>query len=161
MISKNNTNNKDNKSFDHRKENDNDIWSTAFLIDNIFNDLIGKVLEDKNNKKLNKYIYQSIIKFKDFRRKSPVTFFDIFKDDLANETRKQLNYYVKDCDSEIKIYHKLNGIITEVIALIYKQTESLILSSIEYEDTGWIEKTINEIRERIKNRWRFVKADVY
>ena len=49
---------------------------------------------------------------------------------------------------------------TEVIALIYKQSESLIISNIEYEDIVWVKKTINEIRERIRNKWRFVKEDV-
>src|SRR4051812_37210406 len=116
------------------------IWSTEYLIDNIFNDLMDKTIIDKHGNKINKYIHQSITKFNDFRRKSAVTFFDINKDDLATETKRQLNYYVKDCDSKLKIYQKLNGIITEVIALIYKQAESLILSNIKYEDITWVKK---------------------
>jgi hypothetical protein len=138
----------------------NDVWSLAYLIDNMFNDLVDKSIVDKNGNKINKYIYQAITKFNDFRRKSSVIFFDIFKEDLSIETKKHLNEYIKDCNSEIKIYQKLNGIMTEVIALIYKQAESLILSNLEYEDLVWIKKAINEIRERIKNRWRFVKTDV-
>jgi len=137
------------------------IWSTTYLIDNIFNDLMDKTIIDDQGNKINKYIHQSITKFNDFRRKLSVTFFYVFAEDLANETRKQLNYYVKDCDSKLKKYRKLNGIITEVIALIYKQAESLILSNIKYEDITWIKKAINEIRDLIKNRWRIVKADVY
>src|SRR4051794_40241194 len=111
-----------------------DIWSIAYLIDNIFNDLMDKSIEDKNGKKINKYIHQAITKFDDFRIKSQVTFFDIYKEDLSNETKKHVNYYVKDCNSKRKIYQKLNGIITEVIALITKQAESLILSFKEKED---------------------------
>lgn len=49
---------------------------------------------------------------------------------------------------------------TEVIAQIYKQAESLILSNVEYMDIVWVKKTINEIREIITKRWRFVKTDV-
>jgi hypothetical protein len=138
----------------------NDIWSSEYLIDNIFNDLINKSIVDKNGIKINKYINRAATKFQDIRRKSSVTFFDIFNEDLSNETKKHLNDYINDYNSESKIYQKLNGIMTEVIALIYKQAESLILSNLEYEDLVWIKKAINEIRERIKNRWRFVKTDV-
>jgi hypothetical protein len=142
-------------------EDQKDIWSTAYLIDNIFNDLMDKSMEDKNGKKINKYVYQAITKLQDFRRKSPATFFDIFKDDLSNETVKRLNNYITDCNSENKIYKKLNGLMTEVIALIYKQAESLILSNIENEDVVWVKKAINEMRQLIKNRWRLVKANGY
>ena len=38
----------------------------------------------------------------------------------------------------------------EVIALIYKQSESLILSNVKYEDITWVKKAINEIRDLIK-----------
>jgi|SRR6478736_7546622 len=101
MNSNNNTSKKDNKSFDNcKKSNDNDNWSAAYLIDNVFNDLMDKTIIDKNGKKINKYIYQAITKFDDFRRKSPVTFFDINKDDLSTKTKNQLNDYVKDCNSE-------------------------------------------------------------
>jgi hypothetical protein len=137
-----------------------DIWSTAYLIDNIFNDLMDKSIEDKNGKKFNKYIHQAITKFQDFRRKSSLTFFYIFKDDLSAETKKHLNDYIKTCNTPKKRYQKLNGIMTEVIALIYKQAESLILSNIELEDIIWVKKAINEIRERLRNKWRMIKADV-
>ncbi len=137
------------------------IWSTEYLIDNIFNDMMDKSTEGNNGNNINKYINQAIIKFQDFRKKSSVTFFDICKSDLSNETRKHLNDYVKDCSSESKIYQKLDGIMTEVVALIFKQAESLILSCIEFEDEVWVKKTINEIRDLIKKRWRLVKADVY
>ena len=43
------------------------IWSIAYLIDNIFNDLMNKSIEDKNGKKINKYIHQAVTKFLDFR----------------------------------------------------------------------------------------------
>jgi hypothetical protein len=111
------------------------------------------IVDKKNVTKINKYIYQAITKFDDFRRKSPVTLFDISLSDLSNETYNQLNIYIADCKSAGEIHRKLNGIMTEVIALIYKQSESLILSNIKYEDTSWVKKAINEIRERIRNRW--------
>lgn len=155
----NNTDNKDD-IYDaihiHKNDSFKDIWSTEYLIDNIFNDLMDKSLEDKNGMKINKYLYQAITKFQYFRIKSPVTFFDIFKDDLSNETIKYLNDHVKDCNTGSRTYGKLNGIMTEVIALIYKQTEPLILSSIQYEDIVWVKKTINEIRELLNKRWRYV-----
>src|SRR6188472_4092365 len=136
MNNKNNNNKKDNKSFDRYKENedadDKDTWSLAYLIDNIFNDLMDKstIVDKKNVTKINKYIYQTITKFDDFIRKSPVTLFDIFIGDLSEETKKQLNDYTKTCNTQRKRYLKLNGIMTEVIALIYKQAESLILSNL-------------------------------
>lgn len=155
----NNTDNKDD-IYDaihiHKNDSFKDIWSTEYLIDNIFNDLMDKSLEDKNGMKINKYLYQAITKLQYFRIKSPVTFFDIFKDDLSNETIKYLNDHVKDCNTGSRTYGKLNGIMTEVIALIYKQTEPLILSSIQYEDIVWVKKTINEIRELLNKRWRYV-----
>ena len=132
------------------------IWSTAYLIDNVYNDLMDKTTIDEHGKKINKYMYQAITKFQDIRRKSPVTFFDIVKADLSSETKKHLNEYIKDCNSESKIYQKLNGIMTEVISLIYKRAESLILSNLKFEDEVWVKKTINEICSLIKNRWRFV-----
>jgi hypothetical protein len=154
---KNNVNEKDNKYFDHVKKNDHNFWSLSYLVDNIFNDLMDKsTVDDNNGYKINKYIYQAVTKFQDFRRKSPVTFFDIFKDDLSTETKKHLKDYTKTCNTQRKRYQKLNAIMMEVIALIYKQSESLILYSIEYEDLVWIKKAINEIRDRIKNKWRFV-----
>jgi hypothetical protein len=162
MNNKNNTINKDNKSLDLCKVNSkSDIWSTACLIDNIFNDLMDKKYENKNNNKINKYIYQAVTKFDEFRRKSSVTFFDISIGDLSKKTKNYLNDYIKPCNTQRKKYQKLNGIMTKVIALIYKQAESLILSNIEYEEEVWIKKTINEIRESIKKRWRFIKTDVY
>ncbi|HEY6536188.1 MAG TPA: hypothetical protein VIY08_10420 [Candidatus Nitrosocosmicus sp.] len=142
-----------NKDYDHA--DDDECCFPEHLVDNTFNDLMDA------DKKHNKYIHQAFSKFKDLRRNSQVTFFDIFKDDLSNETKKHLNDYIKDCSSsKSKIYQKLNGIITEVIYLIYKQAEFLIISSIEYEDIVWVKKTINEIRNLIRKRWRLVKADV-
>jgi len=125
MDNNNNTDKKDNKSFDDSKENnDNNTWPLAYLIDNIFNDLFSKTIEDKNRIKINKYVYQAVTKFVKFRRKSAITFFDITIKDLSNETGQQLNEYIADCNSEDKIHQKLDGIMTEVIALIYKQAES-------------------------------------
>src|SRR4029079_13636771 len=109
-----------------------------------YNDLMDKTTIDEHGKKINKYMYQAITKFQDIRRKSPVTFFDIVKADLSSETKKHLNEYIKDCNSESKIYQKLNGIMTEVISLIYKRAESLILSNLKFEDEVWVKKTINE-----------------
>ena len=81
----------------------------------------------------NKYIIQSITKFRYFRIKSPVTYFDIHKD-FKDDTKKDIELYIKDCKSKEQAYQKLDGIITEVIALIYRQARPLILSTLEYED---------------------------
>ena len=71
----------------------------------------------------NKYIIQSITKFPYFRIKSPVTFFDIHKD-FKEDTKRDLEHYVRDCNSKEQVYRKLDGIITEVIALIYRASKT-------------------------------------
>jgi hypothetical protein len=103
----------------------------------------------------NKYIIQSVTKFHDFRRKSPVTFFDIYKD-FKEDTKRDLELYVSNCNSKEQVYHKLDGIITEVIALVYREAQPLILSTIKYGDPVWVERAINEIRSTISYKWRFV-----
>ena len=127
--------------------NDNaEYWSYCYLIDNIFNNLMSS----------NKYIIQAITKFQYFRRKSPVTFFDICIGDLKEDTKRELGLCLKDCKSQDDAYKKLDGIITEVIALIYKETQPLILSDVKHMDPVWIERAINEIRTLVSKKWRFV-----
>ena len=139
----------DNNSHSDNKDYDNGnvkYWSHAYLVDNIFNNLMSPD---------NKYIIQSITKFPYFRIKSPVTFFDIYKD-IKEDTKRDLELYVRDCNSQEQAYRKLDGIFTEVIALIYRQSRPLILSTLEYEDPVWVERSINEIRSTISYKWRFV-----
>lgn len=40
------------------------IWSTAYMIDNIFNDLMDRSKEDENGNKINKYIHQAKTKLR-------------------------------------------------------------------------------------------------
>jgi len=103
----------------------------------------------------NKYVIQAKTKFHYFRIKSPITFFDIYND-FKVDTKQDLQLYVRDCNSQEQVYHKLDGIFTEVIALIYRQARPLILSTLEYEDPVWVERSINEIRSTVSYRWRFV-----
>ena len=104
----------------------------------------------------NKYIIQAITKFHYFRIKSPVTSFDINIKDIKEDTKNDLKLYVKGCNSPDKVYQKLDGIITEVIALIYKEAQPLILSTVEHMDPVWVERAINETRSTISRKWRFV-----
>lgn len=121
-MSTNHCNSKENnKDFDNGNVK---CWSYYYLVDNIFNNLMSPD---------NKYIIQSITKFRYFRIKSPVTYFDIHKD-FKDDTKKDIELYIKDCKSKEQAYQKLDGIITEVIALIYRQARPLILSTLEYED---------------------------
>ena len=139
----------DNNSYSDNKDYDNGnvkYWSYAYLVDNIFNDMMSPD---------NKYIIQAKTKLTDFRRNSSVTFFDIYND-FKEDTKKDLALYVRDCNSQEQVYRKLDGIITEVIALIYREARPLILSSINYEDPVWVERAINEIRSTISYKWRFV-----
>jgi hypothetical protein len=132
-----------NKDFDNDEVN---YWSFSYLIDNIFNNLMNS----------NKYIIQAVTKFNDFRRKSPVTLFVIDIKDLKEDTRNDLKLYVKDCKSSVEVYQKLDGLITEVIALIYNEAKSLILSTVKHMDPVWVERAINDIRSTVSNKWRFV-----
>jgi hypothetical protein len=133
----------DNKGY----EDDNvDYWSYSYLVDNIFNNLMST----------NKYIFQAKEKFRYFRIKSEVTFFEIYTKDLKEDTKRDLDLYLKDCKSPIERYQKLNGIITEIIALIYKEAQPLILSDVEHMDPVWVERAINEIRSTISYKWGFV-----
>jgi len=139
----------DNNSHSDNKDYDNGnvkYWSYSYLVDNIFNDMMSPD---------NKYIIQAKTKLTDFRRNSSVTFFDIYND-FKEDTKKDLALYVRDCNSQEQVYRKLDGIFTEVIALIYREARPLILSTIKYEDPVWVERAINEIRSTVSYRWRFV-----
>jgi hypothetical protein len=95
----------DNNSHSDNKDYDNGnvkYWSYYYLVDNIFNNLMSPD---------NKYIIQAKTKFSDFRIKSPVTFFDIYKD-FKEDTKRDLEHYVRDCNSKEQVYRKLDGIIT-------------------------------------------------
>ena len=143
MTSIDNIPSSDNKDYDNGNVK---YWSYYYLVDNIFNNMMSPD---------NKYIIQAITKYHHFRRKSPVTFFDICKD-FEEDTKRDLELYVKDCDSTEQVYHKLDGIITEVIALVYREARPLILSTIKYGDPVWVERAINEIRSTISYKWRFI-----
>ncbi len=136
-------------SINNNKDYDDHFESCSYerLIDIIFNDVMGSD---------NRYIIQAITKFHNLRRKSPVTFFDIHKKDIDDNTHKQIDLYIKNCKTQEEAYHKLNGVITDVIALIYKEAEPLILSSIEFEDKVWVKRAINEMRTAVSKKWRLV-----
>ena len=104
----------------------------------------------------NNYVIQAKTKFHYFRIKSPVTVFEISFKGFKEDTKKDIALYVKDCKSQEEVYLKLDGIITEVIALIYKEAQPLILSTVKYMDPVWVERSINEIRSTISYKWRFV-----
>jgi len=133
-----------------------DTWTYGHLVDKIFNDLMDSRVLEKDKKRINKYILQAAEKFKYIRIKSPEIKFSIYFQDFKEDTIKDIHLYVKDCKSKDEVYLKLDGPISEVIALIYKEAQPLILSTIKYEDSEWVEKSINGIRTLISRKWRFV-----
>ena len=132
-----------------------DIWSYGYLLDKIFNDLMD-CQGTENGIKINKYILQARDKFNYIRLKSPEVKFCIYIKDFKEDTTKHLELYVSVCNSKEQVCHKLDGIITEVIALVYREARPLILSTIKYGDPVWVERAINEIRSTISYKWRFV-----
>jgi hypothetical protein len=145
-------------SLDTAPSSNDPIWTFEYLVDNMFVNLMengyGK------NTKLNKYIHQVADKFDLFRIRSPTTFFEINKKDLSNETLKQLEDYAKQgCKTKGERYQKLDGLFTEVIALIAKQAESKIISSRMGLDTVWVKRSVHEIREFVSFRWILVDGN--
>jgi len=128
-----------------------DSWSTEYLIDNIFNNLMENGYE--KDEKINKYIIQLIDKFNFFRIKSPITIFEINIKDLYLETKYQINNYTEECKTKEKKYRKLDGIVTEVIARITKQATPMILSQRINEDIILFKSSLKEIRELVSFKW--------
>jgi len=110
--------------------------------------------------KQNKYIVQISEKFWLFQLRSDKIFFEIYKRDLDNETILLIEDYVKDCKTTKEKYLKLNGIITEVIAAIAKQSEHLIISQTMDTDLEWLKRSVNEVREYVSLKWKLVSGDV-
>lgn len=137
-----------------KASSDTENWDFEYCIDNVFNNLMDNGYIQGTNSHI--YIDQAIAKFNDFRIKSPVTFFEIHKKDLAHDTKHQLELYVQNSKNQKEVYHRLNGPFVKVIALIYKEAEPQILSGIEYEDRQWVKRAINETRTLVSNRWRLV-----
>jgi hypothetical protein len=132
-----------------------DAWSYGYLVDKIFNDLMDCQVSE-NGLRINKYILQARDKFKYIRIKSPVVKYYIYKIDIKEDTKRYIGFYQQDWKSKDKAYRKLDGLISEVIAQIYKEAEPLILSTIEYEDPVWVKRSINEVRTSVSKNWEFV-----
>ncbi len=132
------------------------IWTFECLVENMFVDLMDNGYA--KNTKSNKYIHQVADKFDFFRIRSPITFFEIDKKDLSNETREQLEDYAKGCRTKEERYQKFDGLFTEVIALIAKQAEPKITSSRMGMDIVWVKKSVHEVREFVSSRWRLVDS---
>lgn len=135
------------------------LWTFERLIDSIFIDLMEskeKDMYDNGNKRLNNYVLQIIQKIKFFLIKSPSVCFDINYKDLKEETIKQLEEYTKDCKTVQEKYRKLDGIIVEAIARITKEAEPLILSIYASEDDLFLRVSLNQIRQSVSFKWRFV-----
>ncbi len=137
-----------------KASSDTQIWTFECYVDHVFNNLMNNGYAKDTSS--NKYIKQAVAKFNDFRIKSPETFFEIHKKDLAEDTKHQLDLYVQNCKNQKEVYRKLNGPFVEVIALIYKEAEPQITSNIYYEDPSWVEKAINETRTLVSERWSLV-----
>jgi hypothetical protein len=132
-----------------------DTWSYEHLVDKIFNDLMD-CQGAENDIKINKYILQAVEKFRYIRIKSPDVKFSIYAKDFKEDTKKDIELYVKDCKSEEQASRKLDGPISEVIAQIYKEAQPFILSTIKYEDIVWVKKSINGIRSSVSKNWEVV-----
>jgi hypothetical protein len=131
-----------------------DNWTTSYLIDNIYNDLIEN--GSNNDKKQNKYIHHFIDKFEFIRINSPTTFFEISLRDLNIETIKQIENYTNDCKTAEKKYNKLDGIFVEVIARIARQASPMILSLRLNEDTAMLKISLHQIQECVTRQWKIV-----
>ena len=103
-----------------------------------------------------KYINQAVEKFRYFRIKSPVTRFEIFKNDFSDEIRKKLVQKVRNHVTKDEKYNKLDGIMVEVIARIYNETKPLILDNVEHEYHVSVMVAINEIRTAVSNHWELI-----
>ena len=132
--------------------------SDKYLINKLFNDLMSKTEIDENGNRNFKYLHQAISKFQYFRIQSNVAYFNIHCNDLSEDVKEYLLFLVKDyCDVESQ-KNKLNGIMTEVIALIFREAKPSILSKIENEDERIkAEMSINSIRSCIMRKWYFSK----
>jgi hypothetical protein len=129
-------------------------WTPGYLVDNIFVDLMENGHDENTNS--NKYILQLTDKFTHFRIKSDFTLYDISFNDLSLETTDNIRNYTKDCKSPKEKHQRLDWVIVDVIARIAKQAESRILSLYPNEDQVMIKVRINEIRELVSHRWRFI-----
>jgi hypothetical protein len=128
--------------------------SDGYLIDKIFNNLIENGYD--NYIKQNKYIDQLVKKFLFFRIKSPDVYFEIYIQDLDNETIQLIETYTQECKTAHQKYLKLNWIFIEVISRIEKQAEPQIISNNINEDViVWLKSSLNEIRETVSLKWRF------
>ena len=131
------------------------IWTLECLKDNIFVNLMENGYDKET--KSNNYILQFVDKFRFLRLKSPSTFFEIDPKDLCSDTIKQIDNYAKDCKTTGERYHKLNGVIVEVIARIAKQAEPEIMSLSANDDNELFHKVqLCEIREMASRKWRLI-----
>ncbi len=152
--SKDDTLNSSIKNIDIRINNISYAYTDGYLIGKIFNDLMKNGYDSVI--KQNKYIIQIVEKFWLFRVRSDRIFFEIYYRDLNNETILLIEDYTKDCKTPKEKYEKLNGIMTEVIACITKQSEHLIISKTIDIDKEWLKTSINEIRESVSLKWKIV-----
>ena len=132
--------------------------SDEYLINRLFNDLMSKTEIDEIGARNFKYLHQAISKFQYFRIPSNVTYFNILWNDLSDDVKNYLLFLVKDyCDVETQ-NNKLDGIMTEVIALIFQEAKPSILSKIENKDERTrTEMSINSIRSYVTRKWHFSK----
>ena len=130
-------------------------WTPWYLVDNIFVNLMenGYV----KNTKSNKYILQLTDKFKYFRIKSPVTLYEISYKDLDVKTTKQIKDYTKGCKSTEEKHQRLDWVIVDVISRISKEAEPRILFLYPNEDKRLLKTRLNEIREMVSQKWRFIE----
>jgi hypothetical protein len=89
-----------------------------YIQNRIFNDLMNKTVIDRDGNRVVKYIHQARREFQDSKINSQLSKFDIYWEDLSEETGKNINDYIQYCNDVEERYNKLDGIMTEVIAQI-------------------------------------------
>jgi len=151
------TNNPNIKYIDESVAKSND-FTDGYLIDKIFNDLMQSGYD--NIAKQNTYLVQIAEKFWLLKLRSDKIFFEIHYQDLDKQTIQLLKEYTQDCKKPIEKYLKLNGIMTEVIAAIAKQSEHLIISRTIGTDLEWLKRSVNEVREYVSLKWKLMDGDV-
>jgi len=146
-----------NKDFDDEDDEHEDIWLPSRIADAIFNDLMENGDEHDKENNDNRYISQIVEKFDYIRLKYTGTLYEIYYNNLSEETRFQIEGYLKGCTTPYEKYKKLNGIMPDVIARIAKQAEHKILANKMTEDPLFIKVNTNSMRELVSNKWKFIE----
>ncbi len=101
---------------------------------------------------------QALEKFEYFRLESQDAYFEIDINDLPEDVKHQLEYYIKDCNTVEEKYNTLNDVFVGAISRIYGQVASEILAG-KKDDVIETEKAISEIHFSLSHHWMLVGSN--